>query len=153
LRSDADLDPDDRGKGPNDDEQGMVAAGHGASLADRRAIATIVRTYYAAAKAGDGAKACSLLDATLVTAITEEAGKLAPSDARTCVTSVSRLFKQQHQYLVAEDPGTMVITGVHVKDAAGVATLGFKTMPEGEILLQREGRAWKINALFDHQLP
>jgi hypothetical protein len=26
-------------------------------------------------------------------------------------------------------------------------------MPEGEIVLQREGRAWKIDALFESPLP
>jgi hypothetical protein len=153
LRSDGDLDPDDQGKAPNDDEWEMAAAGHGASGAEQRAITSIVRNYYAVATAGDGAKGCSLLDHALAQATAQGAGNAATGGASTCAASLSLLFKQQHQYLAAEDAATMVVTGVHVKGSVGVVTLGFKTMPEAELLLHRDGRAWRINALFDHQLP
>ena len=45
------------------------------------------------------------------------------------------------------------MTGAHVNGAAALVTLGFRTVPEREIILQREGGAWKIDALFDSPLP
>jgi hypothetical protein len=127
-----------------------VAVGYGASRADKKAITAAVRSYYAAATAGDGTKGCSLLSASLATATAEESSS---GGSGACAESLSRQFKEQHQRLAAEDYTTMVITGVHVKGAEGLATLGFNTALESEIALLREGRKWKIDALFDSALP
>jgi hypothetical protein len=154
LKSDSDGDADERQKGPSsEDMRGMTATGHSVSGADRRAITTVVKSYYLAAAAGDGAQGCPLLDSSLATATTEEQSQLVPNTTKTCAASLSRLFEQQHQHLAAEEPTTMVVTGVHVNGATGLATLGFRTMPESEIVLQRKGRTWKIDALFDSLLP
>jgi hypothetical protein len=152
--SDGDGDADEQEKGPStDDRGGMVATGYGARRADRQAITAVVKSYYAAATAGDGTRGCSLLSSSLATSIAEGEDQSGPSGARTCAASLSPLFKEQHQRLTAEDFTTMVVTGVHVNGTAALATLGFKAMPESEIVLQREGRTWKIDALFDSTLP
>ncbi len=152
LLSDGDIDPDDQGKSPNDNTPGIKAAGPPANGADRRTIAALVRDYYATALAGDGAKACLLLDSTLATAITVGGSGPRASGPSTCTAALSRLFKQQHNYLASEDPRTMVVTGVYLKNSEAIATLGFKTMPQSEILLEREHGMWKINAVFDDPL-
>jgi ketosteroid isomerase-like protein len=153
LKSDNDRDPDDRGKSiSNDDEAELVSAQrYGSTVAERAAIGQVVKTYYRAASAGDGAAGCVLLAQPL-------ASSLPPSQAshgsrQTCPQSLSRLFAAQRSHLVAEDAPTMVLTGVHVHGDVAFVTLGFRAMPEGELLLQREGRDWKLNALFDSGLP
>jgi hypothetical protein len=154
LKSDSDKDTDEHQKGPsNEDMREMVTASHGAGAANRRAITIVIKRYYLAAVAGDGAKGCALLAPALAEATTREQAQIAPGAGKSCTASLTRLFGQQHQRLVAEDPATMVVTGVHVDGDAGLATLGFRAMPEGEIVLQREGRAWKIDALFESPLP
>jgi hypothetical protein len=154
LKSDSDNDADEHQKGPSNEDMGeMVTPAHGASNADRRTITAVVKRYYTAAAAGDGALACMLLDPGLATATTQGQAQIAPAAGRSCSASLSRLFQLQHQRLTAEDPATMVVTGVHVDGDAGLATLGFRAMPEGELVLQREGRTWKIDALFDSPLP
>jgi hypothetical protein len=153
LKSDSDADSDDhQDTGPSSDDQQEMgsAVRHGASSADKRAITSIVRRYYAAAAIGDGTKGCSLLASSLATAITTQQSQLAN---RTCAASLARLFKQQHQHLTAENATTMVVTGVHVSKTVGFVTLGFKKQPEGELVIQREDGTWKINALFDSPLP
>lgn len=156
LKSDGDTDHDDSPastRPSQDDESLMAASKFGASQADKRAIATVVKRYYAAAAAGDGTKGCSLLDSTLAAGVTEGQGQPPPGGGRDCAASLSLLFKQQHQQLVADDVSTMVVTEVHVEGRVGLAKLGFRAAPEGEILLQREGGAWKMDALSDSELP
>ena len=47
---------------------------HAASAADRRAVTALIKRYYAAATAGDGATACSMLYITLAEAVVEDYG-------------------------------------------------------------------------------
>lgn len=148
LKSDGDGDPDDRGqKQFSDDQKETLALAPSPSGAETRAIATMVRNYYAAATDEDGATGCSLLASSLATAISER--QVADGGTKTCAMSLSVLFKQQHQRMAAEEPSTMVVTGVHVSGTLGLATLGFRAMPEAQIIIQREGDTWKIDALFD----
>jgi hypothetical protein len=145
LKNDADKDTDDPGHhvpgAKNDDLQLFAIYGTGASPADTRAIADLVKAYYAASYAGEGAKACSMLYSSLAAGLGQS--------RQDCTATMSRLLAQQHPHLVAENPASMLVLGVHVKGETGLAVLGFKTMPESNIVLQREGHAWKIDALFD----
>jgi hypothetical protein len=157
LQSDGDRDDDEAKKEKGigaEDLRGILAAGHGANAADKSAITTVVRSYFLAATAGDGAKGCSLLASNLATAVAaEENQPTATGNKSTCATSLTQFFKEQHERLVAEDVKTMVFTGVHVEGDFGSVTLGFKAMPQTEMVLQREGHTWKIAALFDSPLP
>jgi hypothetical protein len=156
FKNDGDKDGDDEDRGgksaDNDDRALLAAYGNEAGQADKRAVTTVVKGYYAAAAAGDGAKACSLLATSLAMGLAEGQSQSVQSGGKTCAAAVSLLFKQQHQQLAADDVATMVVTGMHVKGNLGLAVLGFKTMPEGEILVEREDRAWKIDALFDSDM-
>lgn len=154
LKSDSDKDADEHQKGPSNEDMGeMVTASHGARPADKRAIAAVVKRYYAAAVAGDGATGCSLLDPALAEATAHEQTPIAAGTGKSCAASLSRLFAQQHKRLAAEEPATMVVTGVHVDGDAGLVTLGFRAAPEGELVLQRDSGVWKVDALFESGLP
>lgn len=151
---DGDDDPDDHREPGfvNDDESFFPTYGRGASAADTRVIATLVKRYLAAATAGNGAKACSLLDATLAHEL-GAAGSEDGDDAKQCATTLPTLFEHQQPRLTAAEVATMTVISVHVKGNLGLAELGFRTLPEQELIAEREGRTWKIDALLGNYLP
>jgi hypothetical protein len=157
LRSDGDKDPDDRQRRirsvENDDLALLAAYGNKAGPADKQAISVLVKRYYMAVARGDGQTACSLLYGSLAISLAEGQRKSGRSFDETCAAAVSPLFKQQHQRLVADDVATMVVITVQTEGKRGLAALGFNVMPRGDILVKREDRKWKIDALFDSELP
>jgi hypothetical protein len=149
LKADEDTDSDEHNSGPSDDDTHVMPAGaHPAGNSDTRAIAAAVKRYFAAATAEQGTNGCSLLDQPLAQAIAGE-----HPGGGSCSASLAALFKAQHQHFLAENTNTMVVTGVFVSGAEGFVKLGFRTSPETEITVQREGGAWKIDALSDSILP
>lgn len=154
LKDDGDKDSDDGaypGHPEQDDQSFLAGYGHRVPPTLASTIAALVKRYYAASLAGDGASACELLDAGLATALAAQQGPAAHG-AAACAASLSPLLVQQHQHLLAEEPATMVVTGVYAKDNVGVVVLGFRNAPESIIVLAREGHAWKVDALFDSPL-
>jgi hypothetical protein len=124
-----------------------------ASPADAHAITALVKRYYAASTAGNAAGACSMLLTSLASGLAAHDGASAGGAHDTCTASMSRLLAQQHRRLVSEDVSTMKVLAVRVKDALGLAVLGFKRTPESEIVLQRGARGWKIAVLFSSYMP
>lgn len=152
LKADGDYDPDDHGATKSrDDEQEMIGrSSKEAPPSDLKAISVAVKRYYATALAEDGTRGCTMLERALAAAIAKEAPR---NGNATCATALSHLFQVQHRYLSAEEPVTMVITGVRIEGNEALTTLGFKRTPEGEVILKREGGHWKLDALFDSELP
>jgi hypothetical protein len=158
LKYDGDRDNDDdrgyRGNKENDDKTLLAKYGHLADLPTTRSVTVMVKSYYAAAAADDGRKACILLDTSLTVGLTQATSQSAQDNTgHACASSMAVFFTRQHQQLVADDVATMTVINVHVTGKVGLAVLGFRTMPEGEIILSREGHAWKINALLDSVMP
>jgi hypothetical protein len=137
----------------NDDAPLLVDYGGRADPANTHTIEALVRSYYAASLAGNGAKACELLARSLAQAVPDEYGKGAQAGGEGCRGPMSTLLAQQHARLLSQEIPTMLITGVHVKGKVGLAVLRFKTTPESQIILAREGGIWKINALFGAYMP
>jgi hypothetical protein len=150
LREDGDEDADETStaEGDQDDQTQLASYGPKAGPATTRAIANILRRYYAAAAAGDGDGACALLNAALAASLAAAAGPTG-KDAHTCAAGIAPVLAQQHQRLLAEQPATMTVIAVYAKGGLALATLGFKHAPESDILLTRAGSAWKIDALYD----
>lgn len=143
-----------------DDDHTIRAYGHRASTIDKLAIAALVKRYYAVAAAGDGAEGCSLLlprlkkEANLgeVAEVTyPPALSIPPLHGKSCARIMSLLFKEDHKRLTVEST-TQQITAVRVKRDRGLALLGFPTMPERYLPVQRDGGAWKIDALLDDEI-
>ncbi len=150
VKEDGDTDGDDRSEpntpGPSDDEALIANYGGKASPSETRALAALVKHYYSASLAGDGASACALLSAEVVEGLS---GSTRPS---ACAAAISPLLTQQRRHLTAEEPATMTVIGVHRRGKIALVMLGFKRYPEGDILVEREGHAWKIDALFDSEM-
>jgi hypothetical protein len=158
LRGDGDV--DDEANHTDQDDYATRNYGHAASAADVRAIVALVKRYYAAGAAGDGAAGCTLIYSGLANSpslgeAAEEAYPPAPGvpllRGQSCARIMSLLFKEDHQRLAA-DFATVEVTRVRVKGSRGLALLGFRTTPERQIPLRHERGTWKIEALLDREL-
>jgi hypothetical protein len=151
--NDADFDNDrygDGNKGYYDgDDKPIRAYGQAAGTSDKRALAALVERYYAAAAAGDGAAACSVIDPSFAKAIPEDYGQ-APGPgylrgAKTCPAVMTLLFKYFHSQL----GGAVEVTGVRVKGDQAFVLLGSTTRPASYLTLKRKGGgAWGIEGLL-----
>jgi hypothetical protein len=151
-RDSADGDKDTEG---NDDNP-ILAFGHAANEADERAITALVKRYYAAAAADNGAAACSLIFVIFQEAIPEDYGQLAGPRAlrgKTCAVVMSKLFKLERRQIVVHN-STLKVTSVRVDGKKGYALLRFGTMPEPRFLqVHIEFGVWKVDSLIDGALP
>jgi hypothetical protein len=152
LKGDGDKDNDDEGRpeqGKGDDREFLEGYGPRASQADARSIAALVKRYLAVSAAGEAARACSLLSTGMAAGLAGAPHQPGRSTGQACATAFSPLLREQRQRLVAEDVATLAVTSVHVKGDLGLIALAFENAPESELLVEREGRQWKIGALFD----
>jgi len=158
LRGDGDVDdgPDHR----DEDNYSLRHYGHAAGTAQRRAIAALVRRYYTAGAAGNGAAACALIYSGLAgspglgeaaEAVYPVAPSVPPLRGQSCARIMSLLFAEDHRRLAA-DRASVVVTGVRVKGGRGWVLLGFRTTPERLFPLRRERGAWKLEALLDREM-
>jgi hypothetical protein len=140
----------------SDNNSSVLDFGHEANASEKRTITALVKHYYAAAAAEDGAKACSMIYSTFAEAIPEDYGTSppGPSFARgtTCPAVMTKVFKHFHNQ-VAIKFAKLDVSRVRTKERQGLAILRFGTLPEREIRVTREGHTWKIEALLDSELP
>jgi hypothetical protein len=137
----------------DEDDGDLAVYGHTAGKADTRTITALVKRYYVAAAAGDGAAACSMIGSTLAETIPEDYGREpGPSYLRggkTCQAVASLLFKHLH----SQTTGAVQVTNVLVTGSHALALFGSRTMPASDIALKRERGVWKIDGLIGGPLP
>jgi hypothetical protein len=134
-----------------DDE--VVHYGHAASGADGRAISALVKRYYTAAAANDGAAVCSLIETELAAALSHEYVRksASPSTASaSCPEAVSSLLHQNLQWSPA-DVAAMKVADIRVDGKHALALLDLHSA-DYQILLEREGGAWRFAELFDSEV-
>jgi hypothetical protein len=154
----ADGDKDNDIGAPDDDRNNnsVLSFGQAASSSDQSAITGLIKRYYAAALAEDGAKACSLLYSTLAEAVPEDYGQSPPGQpymrGTTCPTVMMLLFKHEHGKLTVQVP-LLKVARVRLNEHHGLTVLKFGKMPERQIPVAREGHVWKVEALLDSELP
>jgi hypothetical protein len=153
-----DGDKDNDISAPDDDTKNnsVLDFGHAASASEKQTITALVKRYYAAALAGDGAKACAMLYSTLAEAVPEDYGQSPPGQpymrGTTCPAVMALLFKHFHKQLAVEVP-VLKVSRVRLDEHHGLAVLTFGNLPERDISVAREGHVWKIEALLDSELP
>jgi ketosteroid isomerase-like protein len=153
LHRDGDDDFDDQSRPltvENDDQALYASYGPTAGAADTHAIVEIVKRYYAASAAGDGGSACALLSPSLVAGL--GAGTPGRKDA-VCAAELTPLLRRQRPRLMAEQVATMTVTAVHVNGDLGLAVIGFRHAPESTLVLAREAGKWRVDELFDSDVP
>lgn len=154
LKGDPDSDSDTY-PGEPDNEHELL--GRLARARDARAVAALVRRYYAAAARGDGAAACRLLYAPTAEAIPAVYGRPPGGPAylrgKTCAAVLFKLFEHLHKRLSAEDTALRV-AAVRVYLTRGSAQFGFQgKKPTRYIMVHRERGAWKMFMMLDVGQP
>jgi hypothetical protein len=156
-----DRDDDDMNGGVDPDDNHLRSIGHAAGMADRQAIAQLVRRYYAAAETADGETACSLLSRRLAgetnlgeaaEAIYPPAPSSPPLRGEPCAQVMSTMFKAGHRQITVAS-STLVVTQTRVNGSCAIAFLGFASTPERQLRLEREHGEWKVEELLDSYIP
>ncbi len=156
-----DGDSDDIYHSHKDSDDGS-ARGYGreASAQDRQSVGRLVKLYYEAGAAGSGARACALIYRPIARRrdfadIVPEAYALVAESSlfshRSCAEVESVLFELNRKTLTAGTPSVTVVD-LRAKGDHGIALLGFTTMPERQIAVEREHGRWMIDALLDGEI-
>lgn len=141
-------DRDDDGDN-NDDDAKFLNYGHAATGRELQEIKTLVTSYYAAAAAEDGAKACSLLIPFIAESVAENYGHTPTLSGKTCAVVMSKLFKLNHQLLVGKS-ATLKFYAVRVGGAKALTVLSFATLPEVRLIAERRvDGTWRMLDLLD----
>lgn len=125
--------------------------GQPASDVDTNAVAIVVKRYYAAVQANDGAKACAQIARTMARAIPEDVGPLAQHH-KSCAVVMSRFFKERSGRPTA-NVAAIEVTSVRIKGDQAIALLRSPAMHAGELTMRREGKVWKVSDLIGSVLP
>jgi hypothetical protein len=137
--------------GPTKPTPAYEAYGPRADAADRQEIVAVVKRYYAAAAAQDGAKACSLLYSGIAKSVPEDYGESPGTpymDGKTCAAVLSKLFEHRNGQPTA-DLAAMEVADVRVNIYnEALVLLRLPTKTYDEVSLHREGKSWKILQLL-----
>ncbi len=137
---------------PDRDDRQAFAYGHAPGAATLRAVGTVVRRYFAAASAANGAAACVLLEPGLARTVPEDnAGPRDPAyvrGAKSCPEVLARLFAHYHEELAAP----VTVYAVRVLGAEAHAIVASRTLPAGSVFLIHRGHAWQLERLLSEPL-
>lgn len=151
LGRDADGDNDNPKFSAYDGDDGAVRSyGHHASPAEARQAASLLKSYYAAAAASNGTKACPLLYGIIAETMAEEYEHIL--NTKTCATTMSKLFSMEHGRFV-RDNATFKFESLHVAGSSAKALITFGSPIEHLMLMHRERKDWKLRVVFDTLLP
>jgi hypothetical protein len=138
------------------DNDAVPEFGPPADVADRRSILTLFGHYYAAAEAGDGARACSMLDALIAETLVEEHhhGK-GPSSLQgdTCIQVISKLFRQHRSELAEDATGGYRVLLIQVRGNRGYVLVRFsakRELRELRVFVRRVHGVWKMETPLDN---
>jgi hypothetical protein len=151
-KHDGDGDDDSFGQGPDDTDKDAIATyGPAAGSAERQAIVSVIRRYYAAAAADDGAGVCSLTYSLFAESLVEahSHGKGAPAlRGSTCAQVVSKLFAGRHSG-IARDLASLRVSVIQLRGKQGFAIARFGIADERILQLQHlPGGAWAMDVLL-----
>jgi hypothetical protein len=153
VRDPTDRDDDRPGSGRHDPDNDQSSTfGLPATVAQKRMFEVVIRSYYAVAAAGDGARACSLLYWLAAETLVNEQkqGKLGP--ARSCARLAAAQFDVRHAEL-REDARELALAEARVRERRAVALVVFAARRERLVPLHREGSTWKMDVLLDAGAP
>lgn len=150
---------DDSG-GDSGEDRRQRSWGREAAPAQRHAVAKLVRRYYGAALAGDGAAVCGLLapafahgNAARGAVPPEYVALMDPSDlrGRRCAQIATRVLAASRVQLQAEGDSPLV-SDVRVLGRRALALLAFRTMPERLLRAVHERGWWRLVQVLDSEI-
>jgi|HubBroStandDraft_3_1064219.scaffolds.fasta_scaffold03418_6 hypothetical protein len=138
------------------DDQSVRYDGQLADPADRGAITSLIRRYYTAAVAGNGAKGCALIYGYELVARTADEYGGPPSvpnmSAKKCAVVLSELFRSHHRELL-DHFTKLTLVSIRIAALSGSVLMWFGEGPEHRMLVRREPEGWRIGLLFDERMP
>lgn len=150
---DGDDDIDSLGQGRYDtDTDADPTYGPAANAVERKAIVSLIERYYAAAAAGNGNRACSMLDPQIAETTVEEhhSSKGEPSlRGNTCSQILSRVFAKHHRELAADLP-VLRVGWIQLQAKQAVMLVHFGPTREVIVRERRRGDGWRMNTLIDN---
>jgi hypothetical protein len=133
----------------NDDDSGVLDFGHAADAADRQSLLVLVKRYYAAAAAENGAHACALLVPLQAEAVAEQGGESQALSGHTCPVVMSKLFKLHHA-VIAGKAAAMNIIALRILGDTGLVVIEFPEIYEArQIGVRRIAGNWRVFDLLD----
>lgn len=159
LEAKIDADHDSDIGAPQDDPNNRSSEdfGHEATPAERRAIVALLKHYYAAALADEGAEDCTLLLSTIAEAAPNDSSREPGTPAymhgqTTCAGVLDRLFAHYHAQLAAEVP-KLHVGHIRLEEHHGVVFLHFGSLPDRQTSVIREAHTWKMSQIYDQAVP
>jgi hypothetical protein len=138
---------------PDADDRATFAYGQQPSVQSRRAIAGLVRRYYAAASVKDGSTACSMLMPGLAGSVVEDYARApGPSYLRggtTCAAVMSKFFQHDREQLRE----AVTVVAVRVDGGEAHVVLSSRAMRASVVSLVRRRGVWRLQELIGRPLP
>jgi hypothetical protein len=133
----------------NDDDSGVLGFGHAADAVEMSSLVALVKRYYAAAAAANGAQACALLVPLQAESVVEEDGRSGKLRGDSCSVVMSKLFRLNHA-LLAGKARAMKIIAVRIRGDTGLVAIEFPEIYEArQIGVRRVAGGWKVFDLLD----
>lgn len=146
---DTDNEGDLTGRDP--DDATLFDYGQRASVAEAGAAEAVLKRYYAAAAADDGARVCSLLYSPVAETVVEDYGEPpGPVATRgdTCAEVMTKVYHGQRR-LMADHGRALRVTQLRIRGNQGIALLHVGRGPERYIYVRREFGVWKVKVFGD----
>jgi hypothetical protein len=143
--------------GPIDaDDSSHLNLGHAARGAERDQMVSLVKRYYAASVAGDGAAACSMLYSVATHEVVEELARDQGVGGTTCPAVMSAVFAKLHPWLITKLHSLKVLR-VRSGGPNGLVIMRFATTPSSaaarEVSLRYDNGIWGIDSPLDVPIP
>jgi hypothetical protein len=139
----------------NDGDNGAddINWGRAATPAEKRAVTAVVKAFYRAGMAKDGARACKQMYSLFAEEVPEVYGE--PPGApelrgSTCAAVMTKVFELHRRELLADAP-VLEVTRVRIKRLRALAFLRTPGAAR-DIPVHSEHGEWKVDALFDSGL-
>jgi len=148
LSIDYDLDSD---VNPHEPDVDNVPFPHVAGPRVAGAASRLVRSYYAAAAAGDGARACALMSSGLAESVVEAYGsktETVGSGRETCAQVSAGIFRHEHERLRRADAALRVVEVRTMQREASVRIAVRGSRKSQYMLLVSERGAWKVGKVL-----
>ena len=135
-----------------DDDGPIVEYGVSASPAQRRAIVVLVKRYYTAAAADDGARACAQIYDVVAETVPETFAESMGLHGNSCAAVMTQVLARRHRRMAA-DLAHFKVGAIRLGPERGYVMVDFGTRPAPYVQIHRQGDSWKVQSLLEIPLP
>jgi hypothetical protein len=150
AHKDADNDNDNpSGSRYDEDDYAVLLFGEPATAAESRELTLLIRSYYMAARAYDGASACRMIYSKLANSAVGDFGAPSGLSGKTCASLMTQLLERDRRELQP----IREVRDIRVEGDHASAMLRFASMSDRHAMFLREHGVWKLDLLLPVELP